>query len=689
MIERLIRPRSIAVVGISAQPGSMGTYVLANLERCGFNGETHLVSRSSKVINGRDCIGTIEGLPSGIDAAVLAVPGAAVADALAACGRRGIGSAVVFASGFAELGQAGRSQQQELTRIARQAGVLMLGPNCMGLINLIDGAPLSFEYVEPHIAVRGPRVAVIAQSGAIASALRLALTAKGIGIAFAVSTGNEADLGAEDFLDFFVRDEGTRAAALFIEQIRQPREFLEIAERAREQGKPIIVMHPGKSQRARDSAGTHTGALAGDHAVTRALLAHRGVVMVDTLDELVDATDMLARHGPPTGGCGIVTNSGAIKGFALDFCDALGIDIAQPGAPALARLRQVLPPYAVVDNPVDVTAQGMRDPSIFTHTARALIDDPGIGSVGAMILAGSPKNAMEKAQALVAALSASPKPTYVTTVGDEAPLPQQFAALFHEHGIPFFRSPERALRALAHARDYGRMAMAGRHEPVTVVAGPAPHWRGAAPEYVAKPYLAALGIAVPHGALAQTSDAALAIAERIGFPVALKAQSRALIHKSDRGGVALALADGAAVARTFADMTRRLGQDRLDGVLVEAMVPAGVEMIVGARRDTQWGAVVIVGLGGIWVDALRDLRLLPPDLSRPCIIEEVRRLKGAAVLDGLRGAPACDIAALAEIVARVGALMQAYDEIEEIDINPLVVHALGVVALDAVVITRS
>lgn len=691
-LDRLVRPRSVAIIGASPEPGSLGASVLANLDRCAYAGDIHLVSRTRSEIGGKPCVSSIDALPPGIDAAVLVVPQTAVIDAVTACGRRGIGGAVVFASGFAEVDETGRAEQTRLAEAALAANVRLLGPNCIGLINFADGVALTFEpNVQQPPAGDQPAIGIVAQSGALAAIMRMALSAKGLGVSHVISTGNEADLGAEDFLGVLIEDTRARVAALFLEQIRRPQRFLTLAARARQLKKPIVLMHPGRSQRARQSASSHTGALAGDHAVMTALLRHAGVVLVETLEELIDTVDLLARHAPPVTGTGIITNSGAVKGFALDFCDRIGLAIPTLRPETLGALRAALPAFASLDNPVDVTAQVLRDVSIWTKSAAALLADPGVGSLCVPIVPGSPKLAMDKVEALLPAILASGKPAVIAALGDEFPIPPEFIAAFRDRGIPVLRSPERALRALAHATSYGQALVArganAAPEPMPALPG-----AGVLPEHVGKPYIAALDIPVPQGALAHKVAEAKEIAARIGYPVALKAQAGALAHKSDAGGVALALADEAALEAAWRTMETAIAAARpgltLDGILVEAMAAPGLEMVVGARRDPNWGPVVLVGLGGIWIEALEDVRLMPADLPHERVVEEIRRLKGARLLDGMRGAGPADIEALAGVAQRVGALMRGRPEIVEIDINPVMVYprGQGVLALDALIV---
>jgi acyl-CoA synthetase (NDP forming) len=690
-LDRLLRPRAVAIVGVSPEPGHMGGSVLNNLTRCNFAGDIHLVSRSRGEIDGRHCAPSIDDLPHGVDVAVLVIPRSAVIAAIAACGRRGVGAAIVFASGYAEIGEAGRAEQKELAAAARAAGVAILGPNCIGMCSFEVGAALTFEFnVERPPESLNPKIGMVAQSGAIAAIMRMAFLAKGLGITFYISTGNEADLTVEDFLENLIEDPQTRVAALFVEQIRHPGKFLALADRARQTAKPIVVMHPGRSQHARLSARSHTGALAGDYAVMEALLRHAAVILVETLEELVDTAEFLARFKPPVNGPGIITNSGAIKGFSIDFCDRLGLDIP-PLAPAtLNALKAALPPFASLDNPLDVTAQVLRDLTIWTRSAEALLDDPNVGSLCIPIVPGSVKLAMDKVAALLPTIVKSGKPAVIAALGDECPISPEFIAAFRQQGIQVLRSPERALRALAHATAYGHSLARPRGQPRVIEAPPLPR-RGALAEHEGKAHLAALGIAGPQGGLARDLADARAIAARIGFPVVLKAQAAAMAHKSDAGGVALNIPDGDALALAWQRITQSLAAAHpaltLDGLLVEAMAPPGVEMIVGARRDPAWGPVVLVGLGGIWTEALDDVRVMPADLPRAQVVAEIKALKGAKVLHGLRSAAPVDIAAIADVAVQIGALMRADPGIAEIDINPLMAYPDRVLALDALIVT--
>jgi acetate---CoA ligase (ADP-forming) len=688
-IERMLRPRSIAIVGASPSPGSLGAGVMANLERFGYAGDVHLINANRSEINGRPCLKSPADLPMGVDCAVLAIPQAGILDAVKACGARGVGGVVIFASGFAEAGAEGRALQEELARVAESYGMAIEGPNCLGYVNYVDGVPLTFGAV--MTGAKDGRLGIVSQSGAMASVLRAVLHARDIGISMSISTGNEALSGVEDFFDYLIEDKATRLIALMIEQVRKPQRFLDLARRARAAGKTIVLLHPGKSAAARESAETHTGAMSGDYEVMKALVSQAGVAVVETLEELVDFCELVTRlPSLPRGGAAVISESGAFKALALDFCEAVGLDLPQPSPSQAAELGGIAPNLILPTNPLDLTAQALVDPGLYAKTMKPMLDDPRYGSLVMAIIITSPLMAKRKVQPVLdALLEFKPtKPVVFAMLGEEVEVPSDIVATLRGLGVPFFRSPERALRALARLTEFAaRPAVAARAAvPRAAKALPA----GTMPEYRAKSLLAEAGIAVPEGAFVTDLAAAKQAATRLGYPVALKAQAAALAHKSDAGGVVLNLSDDKALeagwTKLHADVLRSRPGLALDGVLVERMAGRGVELILGARNDPEWGPVLVIGLGGVFAEALHDVRVLPPDLDEDAIAGELGKLKGAALLGAFRGQKARDVRAAAALAARLGAFILAHPEIAEIDINPVVVYAEGAVALDALIV---
>ena len=479
---------------------------------------------------------------------------------------------------------------------------------------------------------------------------------------------------------------------LLVEQFRYPQRFLKAARRAHAVGKPIVLLHPGRSAAARASAQTHTGAMCGDYQVMRTLAAHAGVVVVDTLEELHDLGELMIRWpSPPRGGTAVISDSGAFKAMVLDFCEGSDLDVPEPTGATKSSLAALAPDLILPTNPLDVTAQSLVDPDLYRRAMQPFLDDDRYGSVVLSVVLSSPTHSQRKMGPIIDALAEAgpPKPVVFAMMGEDSEVAPEIVSRLRGLGVPFFRSPERALRALA------RLASLQEPQPASPpVTAEKRLPAGMIPEYAAKRLLASAGLPFPRAELVRDLRDAQSAAARIGYPVALKAQSTALAHKSDVGGVVLGLVDNASLAdgwqKLHAGIARAQPDLALDGVLVEAMARPGVELILGARNDPDWGTILVVGLGGVFAEALRDVRLLPSDLAPAGIVGELRNLKAAPLLVGFRGAGACDLAAVADAASRLGRFVAAHSEIAEVDINPLVVYpeGQGAVAVDALIVVR-
>ena len=692
-IARLLNPRSVAIVGASATPGALGASVLGNLERMDFRGDIHLINPNRTEINGRPCLKGIEELPLGVDAAVLAIPRAGVLEAIAALARRGAGAAVIFSAGFAEGGEAGRAEQREIARIAAEHRMLIEGPNCLGLVNHVDGVALTFVETSPAPLGERPGIGIVSQSGAMACVLGTMLASRDLGVSYSISTGNEAASGVEDFIEYLLGEPHTPVIGLIVEQFRRPRQLLSLARRAREAGKKLVLLHPGRSSAARESAATHTGALAGDYALMRAKVEAEGIVMVETLEELGDVLEIALRARRLTRpGAAVITESGAFKALTLDLCEQVGLALPPLDDANAPALRAAMPPFVPVSNPLDLTAQGLVDPDIFRRTLLALAADQRLGAIVFDIIQTDPATCERKFPAIIAALRELKSGPVVVCAGlDEgAPVPAHYIETLRALGVPYLPSPDRAVRAVARL---AAAASATTLEPLV----PAAHATarlspGVIAEYRAKEYLRPLGIPIPAGSFVRTLEEALQAADTLGYPVALKAQSASLSHKSDAGGVVLALKDRESLSsgwhRLHADLARHLPHLKLDGVLLERMARPGLELIIGGRNDREWGPMVLAGIGGVQAELLSDVRLILPGQSLESIIEALRRLKCGALLGGYRGSAALDLPAVAGLIERVGRVLCNDPSIREIDLNPVIAYpeGEGVMALDALIV---
>lgn len=710
-ITRLLSPRSVAIVGASATPGALGASVLGNLVRNGFSGDIHLINPRRAEIDGRPCLARVEDLPEGVDVAVLAIPQAAVLEAVRSLATRRVGGVIIFSAGFAEAGARGMEEQREIARIAREAGMLVEGPNCLGAINYLDRVPLTFVEVDMGMGAppRAGGIGIVSQSGAMMTVLCTMLASRQLPLTFAVSSGNEAASHAEDYVAWMLDNPATRVIAMIVEQFRHPARMQALARRARVLGKRIVLLHPGRSQAASASAATHTGAIAGDHALMRMKLARAGVILADTLEELGDISEIAARCVVlPAPGVAVLGESGAFKALSLDLAESLGLDLPVLSDADSAGLRAAMPDFVAVSNPLDLTAQGLVDPELYYRVLAALFDDPRFSTVLVGLIQGDPVTSGIKLPPILRSVRELKPGKAVICAGlDEgADIPAHYIDALRELGVPWFPSAERVFRALTrlcvHATaEFGQTQAQPLELPLSrerAGAGSLPPAAQDAqaplvviPEHRARALLAQAGIPFGRARLAQNLDEALAAAADIGFPLALKAQAAALPHKSDAGGVILHIGDAGALRVGWERLHRNLAKHdpglQLDGVLIERMSAKGLELIIGAKRDPQWGPMLLVGAGGVTAELMQDVCLLDADLPAEAIRAALGRLRIWPLLEGYRGEPPLDVPALVALIGNLGRVMRGTPAIREIDLNPVRVfpEGQGVLALDALI----
>ena len=691
-LDRLLSPRSVAIVGVSERPGSLGRIALENLLRFEFKGDIHLVNPTKPEILGRPVVPSIMDMPMGVDCVVMAVPNSAILASVKACAERGVGGIVIFSAGFAEAGPEGAAVQAEITAVAKAAGIAILGPNCLGFINFVDGVPMAFSMAEP-CPVKENAVAVVSQSGAMSALVRAALHSRGISISLGLSTGNEAVCGVEDFLEHTLNAGRAKVICMVVEHFRDPKRFLRLAEEARRKGVPIVLLHPGRSSAARVSAQTHTGAMVGDYELMRTPVERRGVILVETIEEVIDLTELASRCPKrPHDGIAVLGESGAYKALTLDYCEDIGLTLPEPVGASAEALEALAPGLIHASNPVDLTAQGLVDPTIYDRAAQALMADGRCGSILITLMVTAPQVADRKLPPLLETLPqwAQKWTTVFAMLGEDTPVAQTLIDQIRDAGVPFFRSPERALRAVSRYTAWSQVAVQDHDAAATA---PAERLKpGTVPEHAAKDLLQASGLPMPPRRLARTLEDAQAAARELGYPLVMKVQSPQASHKSDIGGVLLGIADDEQLkdrwARMQAVIADKLPGADVHGVLIERMSQQGVELILGARNDEHWGALVSVGFGGVEAEVAKDVVHLAPDMTADEIIAKLKTLKRAALFGPFRGREPRDLAAVAVAVQAVGRFMLTHPEVSELDINPLTVLAegKGAIALDALMV---
>ena len=698
-IEALLRPRSIAIFGMSARAGSAGQIILKQILAGGFTGGIHLLGRSGGQVGPYPILTDPADLPEGIDLAILTVPAEGLRDSIAACVDRKMRAAVSFASGFAELGEEGREAQDEIAEMARRGNLSLLGPNTVGYYNFVEGLTVMMidqASPPPLAADAGAGMAIVAQSGGIANHLLGSLRARGVPLSYAMTTGNEAGIDVTGLIGHFLDDERTGVIAAYSEQIGRPQDFLALGGKARARGKAVVLLHPGRTARGQAATSSHTGALAGNYAAMETALEDAGVLLVETMEELIDVSQLLLHFPRPrAGGLGVVTTSGALCALTADYLEGRGLEVPSLSPERIEALRTLLPGYLAPKNPLDLGTLPAWEPGMIGAGAKEVLADSGIASIIVSLPFTEQDRMMAWLTSFAEAFRANPIPSIFVLAGEDCPLADELLDFAAQAGIVIMRSNERALRALAtyqgYARALGRERDEGQGKRFDSLPGAVP---GAMAEWAGKQVLSAIGVAVPQGGLATTVEEAVTIAEGIGYPVVMKAQAASLMHKSEVGGVLLSLGDAEAVRQgwthLFDNVARAAPGLALDGVLVEAMGRGGLELVVGATRDPDWGPLVMVGLGGIWVEALKDVRLISPWLTREEIGAELEKLKAASLLRGFRGSPPVDRDAVADAVHKVAGLILSEPDIVEIDVNPLVAlpEGQGAIALDALIVRK-
>ncbi|OJY47025.1 MAG: hypothetical protein BGP08_03190 [Rhizobiales bacterium 64-17] len=662
-IDAVFCPSSIAVVGASSDSAKFGSQVFRNLQLSGFPGALYPISRSSPEVSGVKSVPTLRDLPVPVDLVLLSVPvqhaASAIEDAVAISAK----AAVVFTAGFQEVGREGRALQDDMLR--RAGGkVRLIGPNCLGVRNF--HLPMNASPVAKATLPAGP-IAFVSQSGAFGNAAMAALAEARIGMSKLASVGNMADLNHALIFRYLKDDPQTNVIAAFVEGVPDVPQFLDaVAEVSRV--KPVVILKGGRSRSGQRAALSHTGSMAGDGRVWDSLLREAGASVVTSSQELFDVAAAFARNsGRRLGGrrAAIFSLAGGPGVVAADHCDEHGIEL-----PALddklQELRTIVPPYAALGNPVEVTGQTKREH--LGTCAQAIIRQP---DVDALIGIAVGLDYKEFADALVAANGEKPVVACVVAENSEAILARE--------GVANYPSVDRAVRALRHLMDRAVDRPAPR-APASVDAAPLPD--GALSEARSKIYLAAFGLPVTMETVAGDADAAVAAAQKIGFPVAVKVSSAQIAHKSDVGGVALNLKTAPEVHAAVDAMQAKLG--RVD-VLIQKMVKPGLELIVGAQRSKATGAVVMIGIGGILAEVLDDAVFLRAPATPEAALAALARLRSQKLLDGYRGAPAIDRAAVANIVARLSQVVAANPGIVEIDLNPVIADGDGATVVDALI----
>jgi acetate---CoA ligase (ADP-forming) len=696
MLEAIFAPQSVAIVGASPDPSKLGHRVLRNVVDNGYAGRVFPVHPTAPTVLDLPAFPSISAIPEPIDLAVIVVPAQAVLGVVEECGKQAVRGLVVISAGFKEVGRAGKELERKLIDLVRAYSMRMVGPNCLGIIDTTTKLNASFAALMPEAG----QIAFMSQSGALCTAILDWSKPEGIGFSRFVSLGNKGDVDEVALLQAWGDDPANRVILAYLEGINDGSAFIQTARKVTKRT-PVIAIKSGTTQAGTRAISSHTGSLAGSERAYEAAFSQSGILRANTMEELFDYA-MAFAYQPLIGGnrLAIVTNAGGPGIIATDAAERSGLALAQFTPETIELLQRNLPPAASVFNPIDVIGDARSDR--YRVALAAALADPNVDA--ALILftpqAGSEP---EETARVVAELSANqPKPVATSYMGAASLGPA--LKLLNEHRIPNYAFPERAISALgamARQREWSAKGASNYvHFDVDtervrqVFARVRAAGRVELGEIEAREVIEAYGMRLPKSQLARSPDEAAAIAAAIGFPVVMKISSPDILHKSDIGGVRVGVADAAAARDSYELIEYRARKYSRDatiwGVLVQEQVRKGREVLVGVNRDPQFGPLVVFGLGGIYVEVLKDVTFRLAPITRAEAAEQVRSIRTYALLQGVRGEAPADIAAAEEIILRVSQLVTEFPEIVEMDINPLVLHnqGEGAIVLDARIILQ-
>jgi acetate---CoA ligase (ADP-forming) len=691
-LDAILKPRTVAVIGASRSPHQIGHQITANLVGHGFTGSVYPVNPSAAAVCSIKAYPHIGDVPDPIDLAIVVVPKHLVLGIAEECADAGVRGLVVVTAGFREIGEQGAQRERALADLVRARGMRMVGPNCLGVMNADPAYSLNATFA-PLMPPFGS-AALMSQSGAMGVNIIEYAREYQIGLSQFVSVGNKADVSGNDLLQHWEHDPAVSTILMYVENFGNPRRFLDLASRITKH-KPIIALKAGRSASGARAATSHTGALAASNAAVDALLAQAGVLRAESVEELFDmAMAFGVETRPRSRRTAVLTNAGGPGILAADALEAHGLDVVELRPETVAALAPIFPEEASIRNPVDMIASAQ--PPNYRQALELLLADPGVDCAVAVFVPPFGVSQTAVADAIVSAVQSRPGKTVVAVLMGRVGLSEGRADLHGVH-VPAFVFPESAARALAALCRYQEWLARPANEPVafdvdracaeSVIARARSDGRVHLEQSEALELCAAYGIPVAGARVAQSANEAASAASALGFPVVMKVVSPDIIHKSDVGGVVLGIDDEAGARAAYDAMLRDVGarapNASIRGALLQPMVGGGIETIVGVSRDRVFGPLVMFGLGGIYVEALRDVVFRVAPVGSLDARDMVDGIRGAAILAGMRGRPGVDRAALVDVLGRVSQLATDFAEIEELDLNPLLAFEDRVVAIDA------
>jgi acetate---CoA ligase (ADP-forming) len=697
----LAEPSGVAIIGASQDFSTINGKILKYLLKHQYAGNIYPVNPKYQEIAGLACYPSVKAIPGDLDLALIAIAAARVPAVLRECGAKGIKGAIIFSSGFAETGLEGKKIQEEITRIAHECNLRILGPNCLGMLNVPLGLTAAFSASLEADALKSGPVALVSQSGAVGFMLFNLLQEAGIGVNFVMTTGNEADLTVGEALAYVVEDENTKVILTYLEGLRDGESFSRTARRAAEQGKPVIALKVGNSASGQKAAATHTAALTGSAAAYKSYFAKMGILEAGDSDDVVDLAQVFVPGKLPKGSrVGIVTMSGGVGILLADRCEEAGLEVPELSAELQERINRVIPAFGSAQNPIDVTAQSLNQGDEFKQCLKILLESTELDMLIVAITMATGKLAEKIGLDISDCAQETKKPVVVSwSVGQVA---KPGFTVLQQAGIPLYHSPARAAKAIGALNRYASFQRnwhptppvehnQSRKAKVQSILQESPQ---TLTEHGTKEILQLYGLPVTQEFLATNTADAISRADELGYPVVMKIDSPDILHKTEAGGVAINLNSAAEVDAKFTEIITNCQAynpaAQINGVLVQEQVPPGVEAIIGLQRDPILGPQILFGLGGIFVEVFKDIVLSPLPLSEEDAWQMIDKIKGAPLLSGVRGKPPVDKKALVQVLIGVSQLaLEAGEQLLSLDINPvtLLPEGQGVKILDGVMVS--
>lgn len=690
MLDSLFKPRAVAIVGASTKELSIGNVIIRNLQRYGYRGKIYPLNPNAPEVCGLKAYKTLDEIPDQIDLAHVIIPSQFVPQTIEECGKKGIKAVIINSAGFCELGEEGAQLQDDFLRRGREFGVRVFGPNCQGIINsdpaLKAYCNFTFTFPEPG------HVSVVALSGGVGALIMQALADLGVGQRFYASNGNACDISVTEILSYYGEDEATKAVVLYTEGFPNPGEFLAVAREVAAK-KPILAMKAGRTEQGAKAASSHTGSLAGVDIATELIFEKTGILSFIDEGEMARAAMAFATQPIPKGNrVGIITNTGGPAVIATDVLVSCGLDVPKLSPESIERLRPSQLPEAALENPIDVVATAGGAP--FRGALDLFLSEEGIDSIFINFVTAPFTDTDEVARQIVEVNRLAQKPivcNFMTDLSQERF--RKTRDILKEGGVPIYANPSDAAKALGALAQYGRLRRRDIGSPQkasgvdaaraqAVIDRAREEGREVLSATDVYSIFEAYGIPVAPWRMAASASEAVAAADAVGYPVVVKVDCEEIDHKSDMGGVAVNLKDGAAVAAAVESMQERLGSFGKLGFLVQKFLPGGRELIVGATEQPGLGHLVMFGLGGIYVEVLKDVSFKIAPVTRVEAGEMLSSIKTAALLDGVRGEKGIDREAVTELIERVSQLLGDLPMIREMDLNPVMAFEKGAFAVD-------